>query len=96
MNDVEDLIEEIEEIVYGSDATDWEGQGFIDNPSFKVIDKVYHNHQYEGDMYFRWIFEYKGCTFSVVKNDNSYGDRGIEWGTLKEVYPVLKTMLVYE
>ena len=91
------ILAEIEATIYGSEENEWEDeQGFKGNPNFKFINTVYEHHEHEGDVYVKDIFEYKGKIYSIVRNDNSYGDSGLDIDTLREVFPVEKTVTVYE
>lgn len=94
----ENILQEIEDLIYGTEETDWEGVDFFNCDEFKQIEKVYAHggeDEYE-DTYFRWVFKYKGKFYSVEGNAASYGTNGFEWDTLKEVFPVEKTVTVYE
>lgn len=95
-----DLLKELEDLLESyqdqEDCWDFSILDWLNRNGFTEIDSIYHSHETEGDVYMQRIFSYKGSTFSVIVNDNSYGDSGYDWDTLKEVFPVEKTILVYE
>ncbi len=95
-----DLLEELEDLLesYEDQEDCWQFTHleWLNTKGFAEIDNIYHSHEQEGDVYMQRIFSYKGSTFSVIVNDNSYGDSGYDWYTLKEVCPVEKTIVVYE
>lgn len=93
VKELEDLIESYED---QEDCWDFSVLDWLNRNGFNEIKRVYHDHEQEGDVYMKHIFSYKGSTFSVIVNGNSYGDSGYEWGTLKEVKAIEKTIVVYE
>src|SRR5690606_6271220 len=100
----DDIIEEIRVLVFGDYYEDedgnyyeaWEEARYIGNPDVEHIDKVFESGGLDNYLFMEYIFKYKDKYYSIIRNEDSYGDSGFETDTLKEVFPKEKLITVYE
>lgn len=100
----DDIIEEIGVLVFGNwyedgDGNyyeDWDQLRYNENPDVEHIDKVFESGGPDEYLFMQYIFKYKDKYYSIICNENSYGDSGFDTGTLKEVFPTEKLITVYE
>ena len=100
----DDIFEEIGVLVFGDYYEDedgynyegWDHHRYEDNPDVEHIDKVFSSGGPDEYLFMEYIFKYKDKFYSIICNENSYGDSGFDTGTLKEVFSKEKLITVYE
>lgn len=99
----DDILEELKVIIFGYWYEDDEGNWYendyceyLDDKRVELVDKVFGSHEPEDYLFMQYIFKYKDKYFSIIKNEDSYGDSGWDTGSLKEVFPKEVTKTIYE
>lgn len=100
----DNILEELGIIVFGNYYEDADGNWYqndyaqyLEHPEVNLVDRVFdHIEDWSEYLYMRYIFTYKGKYYSIVKNEDSYGDSGWETDSLKEVFPKTVETTVYE